>query len=667
MATEKDFRVKSSIEAPTSIKVGDAEITATGSAVILPANSVILDGAGGTVSIETDLTGYATETYVNTQISNIDYSSYATQTDLTNGLATKVNTSSIATVALTGNYNDLSNTPTIPSLTGYATETYVDNGLALKADTSSLSAVATSGSYNDLSDLPSLFSGSYNDLSNLPTLFSGSYTDLTNKPTLFSGSYTDLTDKPTLYTDSDTGAYLTANGYATQLWVTSQNYLTAESDTLDAVTSRGNTTTNSITVANITSTGNVQIDGNLTVSGTQNIINTTDLAVEDNMIYLNDGSTVANPDLGIAGNYNDGTYAHAGIFRDATDGRWKFYDSYTPEPDASAFIDTTHGSFNLAPIEAGNIYLNGNLVATQAYVDNNSGGGIEYIVKTSNYTASANEGIITDTSSGAFTVTLPASPSVGDQVIIADGNDWSNNNLTIGRNGSTIRNAAEDLVCDIQGVSIQLIYDGATWEVYALAASSTDLSSFAKYGDTTANFTGTLQNGGSNVLVDTDIGSTVQAYDTTILKSADIGTSVQGYDADTAKYDDTTANFTGTLKNGGSNVVVDTDIGSTVGYPNIPLAGDKSSSYTLTTSDVGKYVRVVSGGSITIPNVIWSAGDAITIYNDTSSAITITCSTSISFIAGTDINVSSVTLASRGLATILFTGFASCVISGNVS
>lgn len=103
----------------------------------------------------------------------------------------------------------------------------------------------------------------------------------------------------------------------------------------------------------------------------------------------------------------------------------------------------------------------------------------------------------------------------------------------------------------------------------------------AKYDDTTANFTGTLQNGGSNVLVDSDIGSTVQAYDATILVDADIGVSVQaydatilvdadigvsvqGYDADTAKYDDTTANFTGTLQNGGSNVVVDSDIGVTV-------------------------------------------------------------------------------------------------------
>jgi hypothetical protein len=57
------------------------------------------------------------------------------------------------------------------------------------------------------------------------------------------------------------------------------------------------------------------------------------------------------------------------------------------------------------------------------------------------------------------------------------------------------------------------------------------------YSDATANFTGVLQNGGSNVVVDSDIGSTVQAYDATILNDADIGVSVQAYDADTAKTD----------------------------------------------------------------------------------------------------------------------------------
>lgn len=103
---------------------------------------------------------------------------------------------------------------------------------------------------------------------------------------------------------------------------------------------------------------NVQIDGNLTVSGTTITLNATNLAVEDNMIYLNEGSAVTNPDLGIAGNYNDGTYRHAGIFRDASDGRWKFFHQYIPEPDASAYIDTSHASFALSDIQVNTLYGN---------------------------------------------------------------------------------------------------------------------------------------------------------------------------------------------------------------------------------------------------------------------------------------------------------------------
>jgi len=59
-----------------------------------------------------------------------------------------------------------------------------------------------------------------------------------------------------------------------------------------------------------------------------------------------------------------------------------------------------------------------------------------------------------------------------------------------------------------------------------------------------------------------------------------IGTTVQAYDADTAKYDDTTANFTGTLQNGGSNVVVDTDIGSSVQAYDANIVSDASYVHT---------------------------------------------------------------------------------------
>lgn len=94
--------------------------------------------------------------------------------------------------------------------------------------------------------------------------------------------------------------------------------------------------------------------------------------------------------------------------------------------------------------------------------------GIEYVVKTANYTASVNEGVLADTSGGAFTVTLPISPATGAQVVVADsGNFWGTNNLTIARNGELIGGLAQDLVCDITGVSVQLVYDGASWEVYA--------------------------------------------------------------------------------------------------------------------------------------------------------------------------------------------------------
>jgi hypothetical protein len=97
-------------------------------------------------------------------------------------------------------------------------------------------------------------------------------------------------------------------------------------------------------------------------------------------------------------------------------------------------------------------------------------------VKTGAYTAGFSEGVLTNTTSSAFTVTLPASPFVGAQVIVVDTTGtWGTNNLTIGRNGATIAGVAEDLVCDISNVSVQLVYSGTTWEVYSqLGAFSGD-------------------------------------------------------------------------------------------------------------------------------------------------------------------------------------------------
>jgi hypothetical protein len=104
-----------------------------------------------------------------------------------------------------------------------------------------------------------------------------------------------------------------------------------------------------------------------------------------------------------------------------------------------------------------------------------------------------------------------------------------------------------------------------------------------------------------------------------------------------------------------------------VGYRNIPPVGTKTGSYTLAVGDVGKYVQVGSGGSITIPDATFAEGDAISIFNNTSGNITITCTITTAYISGTDSDKASVTLATRGVATILFISGTVCVITGNVT
>ena len=107
---------------------------------------------------------------------------------------------------------------------------------------------------------------------------------------------------------------------------------------------------------------------------------------------------------------------------------------------------------------------------------------------------------------------------------------------------------------------------------------------------------------------------------------------------------------------------------ATLGYLNIPQSGsDKTTSYTLATSDVGEFIGVGTSGSITIPDATFAAGDAVSIFNNTTGAITITCTITTAYIAGTDADKATVSLATRGVATILFISGTVCVITGNVS
>jgi hypothetical protein len=100
----------------------------------------------------------------------------------------------------------------------------------------------------------------------------------------------------------------------------------------------------------------------------------------------------------------------------------------------------------------------------------------------------------------------------------------------------------------------------------------------------------------------------------------------------------------------------------------IPRTGSaKTTSYTLATTDVGLFVEIGSGGSATIPDATFATGDVVSVFNNTSGNVTITCTITTAYIAGTDADKATVTLATRGVATILFLSGTVCVINGNVS
>jgi hypothetical protein len=89
-----------------------------------------------------------------------------------------------------------------------------------------------------------------------------------------------------------------------------------------------------------------------------------------------------------------------------------------------------------------------------------AGLGETWIKKTANYTAEAGDNIFADTSGGDFTITLPSSAAIGDQVKIIDAEGtFAAENLTVGRNSHKIQGATSDLVISTSGAGIALVYN----------------------------------------------------------------------------------------------------------------------------------------------------------------------------------------------------------------
>ena len=195
---------------------------------------------------------------------------------------------------------------------------------------------------------------------------------------------------------------------------------------------------------------------------------------------------------------------------------------------------------------------------------------------------------LTNTTAGAFAVTLPATPSTGNYVIIQDTGNWNTNNLRVIRNGSTIEGVADDLYLNVGQSLVNLIFDGTTWHLSSTVGPIGSTGSTGPSGTNGVNgSTGPSGiNGASGVIGASGVrgatGSTGPSG--TNGASGVIGASgVRGATGSTGPTGATGAAFTGTTIN--SSVLSYTATAGQTAFT--------SPTYTLGTNQVSVYVNGV--------------------------------------------------------------------------